>query len=223
MGVPGQEVLFTAQRARATWWSNSLWEQRLPQGRGPRLAPTSPASCSYHLSPLDQSPVAPCTDPAWLVLLVNSFFIFFSPCPFSVSLSIFIFFFLFFYVGEFLMTIAPDLAFHWTLLPSLYFYSSKQILWERRWISRVWFEDDFETSAIQPYPGSVNQQHYQDDQEELVLTDGYEGLAFDHHDHHMKRGYFQFKHIWDVFPCFLSVHFCLKKNTGSTIVNVGPL
>ena len=34
MGLPGQEVSFTAQRARATWWSNSLWEQRLPAGSG---------------------------------------------------------------------------------------------------------------------------------------------------------------------------------------------
>ena len=41
MGVPGQEVSVTAQRARATWLSNSLWEQRLPAGLGdPGWLPT---------------------------------------------------------------------------------------------------------------------------------------------------------------------------------------
>ena len=58
-------------------------------------------------------------------------FVFFFLSFFSLYIYIFIYLFIF-YVGEFLMTIAPDLAFHWTLLPSLYFYSSKQILWERR-------------------------------------------------------------------------------------------
>lgn len=74
MGLDGQRVWFPTHIARATRLRKALWErtETAGRGRGPSLAPHSPAPCSCHLLRLGQGPVGPWVDPTCLVLLVNS-------------------------------------------------------------------------------------------------------------------------------------------------------